>query len=42
MSHQSDEATRRAVADFVITNDGSREELSAQVDRLWEGLADLS
>jgi dephospho-CoA kinase len=38
MSHQSDEATRRAAADFVITNDGSPEDLAAQVDELWERL----
>lgn len=41
MSHQSDEGTRRAVADFVITNDGSPEDLAAQVDRLWGQLNSL-
>jgi dephospho-CoA kinase len=38
MSHQADESTRRAVADYVITNDGTPEDLVAQVDRLWEEL----
>lgn len=42
MSHQSDEATRRAVADFVITNDASLADLTAQVDALWERLRSLS
>lgn len=42
MSHQADEATRRSRADFVITNDGSPEDLAAQVDRLWGRLRELT
>jgi dephospho-CoA kinase len=41
MARQSDEATRRRVADFVITNDGSQEDLVGQVDRLWQRLSAL-
>ena len=41
MTRQSDEATRRQVADFVITNDGSPEDLVGQVDRLWQRLSAL-
>jgi dephospho-CoA kinase len=41
MARQSDEATRRQVADFVITNDGSPEDLVGQVDRLWQRLSAL-
>jgi dephospho-CoA kinase len=38
---QASSDQRRALADVVITNDGSREELSAQVDALWERLAEM-
>jgi dephospho-CoA kinase len=41
MARQSDEATRRQVADFVITNDGSPEDLVGQVARLWQRLSAL-
>jgi dephospho-CoA kinase len=41
MAHQADEGTRRRLADVVITNDGSREELVAQVDSLWQRLEAL-
>jgi dephospho-CoA kinase len=41
MSHQSDEATRRRVADFAITNDGNHEDLVRQVNRLWQRLSAL-
>jgi len=42
MSHQADENTRRAVADFVITNDGDLNDLASQVDRLWDQLETAS
>lgn len=42
MAHQADEATRRALADFVITNDGPPEDLAASVEELWTRLAELS
>jgi dephospho-CoA kinase len=41
MSHQADDATRRGVADFVITNDGDAHALDDQVERLWERLVAL-
>jgi dephospho-CoA kinase len=41
MAHQADEATRRAHADVVITNDGSAEDLATQVDQLWDWLLTL-
>jgi dephospho-CoA kinase len=41
MAHQADEATRRARADVVITNDGNAEDLAAQVDQLWDWLLTL-
>jgi dephospho-CoA kinase len=41
MAHQADEATRRALADMVITNDGSAEDLAAQVEQLWDRLLTL-
>lgn len=33
---QARDDQRRAIADFVITNDGTKEELLSQVERLWE------
>jgi dephospho-CoA kinase len=36
---QASDEQRRAVADVVLRNDGSREALAAQVDALWRGLA---
>jgi dephospho-CoA kinase len=41
MSLQSDELTRRAVADFVITNNGTMADLIQQVDEIWERLSTL-
>jgi dephospho-CoA kinase len=41
MAHQADEGTRRRIADVVITNDGTRQELVEQVDRLWQRLEAL-
>jgi dephospho-CoA kinase len=38
MAVQSTDEQRRAAADELIRNDGSREELEAQVDALWERL----
>jgi dephospho-CoA kinase len=38
MAAQSTDEQRRAAADELIRNDGSREELEAQVDALWERL----
>jgi len=38
MTHQAEEAQRRAVADVVLTNDGELADLVRQVDNLWECL----
>jgi len=38
MAVQADDAQRRAVADELIDNDGSPDELTARVDALWERL----
>ena len=38
MAAQASDEQRRAVADEIIENDGSREELAAQVDALWQRL----
>jgi dephospho-CoA kinase len=38
MAAQATDAQRRAVADEIIENDGSREDLAAQVDALWQRL----
>ncbi len=38
IASQASDAERRAVADHVIRNDGSREQLSAQVDHVWSHL----
>ncbi len=38
MAAQADRGERLAVADVVVANGGSREALSAQVDRLWADL----
>jgi dephospho-CoA kinase len=35
MAAQATDEQRRAVADVVLVNDGSPEELRAQVDRFW-------
>jgi dephospho-CoA kinase len=35
MAAQASDEQRRAVADLVLVNDGSPEELRAQVDRVW-------
>lgn len=40
MATQATEAQRRAIADHVIVNDGTKEELLAQVERLWESELD--
>jgi dephospho-CoA kinase len=32
---QADDAQRRAVADVVVDNSGTEDELAAQVDRFW-------
>jgi dephospho-CoA kinase len=39
---QVDAAERISVADVVIDNDGSHDELVAQVDRLWTTVRKLS
>lgn len=39
MAAQATDDQRRAVADEIVTNDGSRDELAVQVDALWERLA---
>jgi dephospho-CoA kinase len=36
MTAQASDAERRAACDVVLSNDGSREDLVADVDRLWE------
>ena len=41
MANQADDATRRALADVVITNDGTLDALVRQVDELWGGLQAL-
>ncbi|MDE0118370.1 MAG: dephospho-CoA kinase [bacterium] len=38
MASQATDRQRRAVADYVIVNDGTAEELSAAVDEVWAGL----
>ena len=38
MAKQATDDERRAVADEVVTNDGTREQLQAQVDALWARL----
>jgi dephospho-CoA kinase len=38
MASQASDEQRRAIADEVITNDGSREELARQVDAVWQRL----
>jgi dephospho-CoA kinase len=38
MAAQATDEQRRAVADEIVTNDGSRDELAAQVDALWARL----
>jgi dephospho-CoA kinase len=42
MSRQATREQRRAVADEVLSNDSSLEELEEQVDRLWTRLRDLA
>ncbi|MET7638955.1 dephospho-CoA kinase [Streptomyces sp. NPDC005438] len=42
MAAQADRAERLAIADVVIDNDGTREELADQVGRLWERLRSLA
>ena len=39
MAAQATDAQRRAVADYVIDNDGTLDEVHAAVDRLWETLS---
>jgi dephospho-CoA kinase len=39
MAKQADDDERRAVADEIVVNDGTREHLQAQVDAVWERLA---
>lgn len=41
MSRQATREERLATADFVVDNSGTQEELSVQVDRLWEWLTSL-
>jgi dephospho-CoA kinase len=36
MASQATEAQRREIADCVITNDGSEDELLRQVENVWE------
>jgi dephospho-CoA kinase len=36
MASQASEAERRAVADYVLTNDGSEDDLLRQVENIWE------
>ena len=38
MNSQATDAQRRALADYVIVNDGSPEELAAAADEVWAGL----
>ena len=38
MAAQATDEQRRAVADEIIRNDGTRKELTAQVDALWQRL----
>jgi dephospho-CoA kinase len=38
MAKQATDEERRAVADEIVTNDGSREDLEAQVDAVWQRL----
>jgi dephospho-CoA kinase len=40
MAAQASDEERRAIADVVLMNDGSMEELSAQVDELWPRLVE--
>ena len=42
MAQQATDAQRRAIADVVITNDGTAEELSGQIDALWGRLQELA
>jgi dephospho-CoA kinase len=42
MAQQATDEQRRALADVVVTNDGSPEELAAQVDALWERLMSVA
>lgn len=39
MARQATDEGRRGVADLVIVNDGDREQLAGQVDRVWPDLA---
>ncbi|EFG06264.1 Putative dephospho-CoA kinase, partial [Streptomyces clavuligerus] len=39
MAAQATREQRRAIADVVIDNDGSREQLAAQVESVWAELA---
>lgn len=41
MSRQASRADRLAKADFVVDNSGTRDDLAAQVDRLWTWLCSL-
>jgi dephospho-CoA kinase len=36
MASQASEEERRAIADCVLTNDGSEDELLRQVENVWE------
>lgn len=36
INSQASDSERRAIADFVITNNGTKEELLSQVERIWE------
>jgi dephospho-CoA kinase len=42
MAQQATDEQRRSIADVVLTNDGSAEDLTAQVDELWSRLRVLA
>jgi dephospho-CoA kinase len=42
IANQASDTQRRAVADVVITNDGTAEQLAEQVDALWDRLRSLA
>lgn len=41
MANQASRADRVAVADFVVDNSGSREDLEREIDRCWKWIRDL-
>jgi dephospho-CoA kinase len=42
MAAQIPEQEKAHLANYVIDNSGTREELAAQVDRIWQGLQALA